>query len=37
MLALLSNLVGECGETKTTHKNKVKKNMAMGFNSPTKI
>ncbi len=25
ILAPLSNLVGECGETKTTHKNKVKK------------
>ncbi len=25
MLAPLSNLVGECGETKTTRKNKVKK------------
>ncbi len=25
MLAPLSDLVGECGETKTTHKNKVKK------------
>ena len=25
MLAFLSNLVGECGETKTTRKNKVKK------------
>jgi hypothetical protein len=25
MLASLSDLVGECGETKTTHKNKVKK------------
>jgi hypothetical protein len=27
MLALLSNLVGECGETKTTRKNKVKKKL----------
>jgi hypothetical protein len=25
MLAPLSDLVGKCGETKTTHKNKVKK------------
>ncbi len=37
MLAPLSDLVGECGETKTTHKNKVKKKLAVGFNSPRSI
>jgi hypothetical protein len=31
MLAPLSDLVGECGETKTTRKNKVKKNLGTGI------
>jgi hypothetical protein len=31
MLAPLSNLVGECGETKTTRKNKVKRNLGTGI------
>ena len=30
MLAPLSDLVGECGETKTTRKNKVKNNLGIG-------
>ncbi len=38
MLVPLSDLVGECGETKTTHKNKVKKEtLALGFNSSNSI
>ena len=37
MLAPLSDLVGECGETKTTRKNKVKKTLALGFNSSNSI
>ncbi len=38
MLAPLSDLVGERGETKTTRKNKVKKEtLAVGFNSPRSI
>jgi hypothetical protein len=38
MLAPLSNLVGKCGATKTTRKNKVKKEtLTMGFNSPRSI
>jgi hypothetical protein len=36
MIAPLSDLVGECGETKTTRKNKVKREtLALGFNSST--
>jgi hypothetical protein len=31
MLAPLSDLVEECGETKTTHKNKVKRNLGSGI------
>jgi hypothetical protein len=31
MLAPLSDLVGECGETKTTCKNKVKRNLSSGI------
>ena len=31
MLAPLSDLVGECGETKTTRKNKVKKSLGTGI------
>jgi len=38
LLAPLSDLVGECGETKTTRKNKVKQEtLAVGFNSPRSI
>jgi phospholipid-translocating ATPase len=33
MLAPLSNLVGECGETKTTRKNKVKRDLGTGIQS----
>jgi hypothetical protein len=31
MLAQLSDIVGECGETKTTRKNKVKRNLGTGI------
>jgi hypothetical protein len=37
MLAPLTDLVGECGETKTTKKNKTKKKMAVGYDSSTGI
>jgi len=38
MLAPLSDLVGECGETKTTRKNKVKKTtLALEFDSSNSI
>jgi hypothetical protein len=38
MLAPLTDLVGECGETKTTKKNKTKKKtFAVGSNSSTPI
>jgi hypothetical protein len=33
MLAPLTELVGECEETKTTNKNKTKKNLGGGINS----
>jgi len=37
MLAPLSDLVGECGETNTTRKNKVKKTLALEFDSSNSI
>jgi hypothetical protein len=38
MLAPFTDLVGECGETKTTRMNKTKKKtLAVGFNSSTSI
>ena len=38
MLAPLSDLVGECGETKTTREEQGKKEtLALGFNSPNSI
>jgi hypothetical protein len=37
MLAPLTDLVGECGETKTTRMNKTKKTLAVGSNSSTSI
>ena len=37
MLAPLSDLVGECGETKTTRKTRLKKTLALGFDSSNSI
>jgi hypothetical protein len=37
MLAPLTNLVGECGETKTTKKNKTKLTLAVGVNPSSGI
>jgi hypothetical protein len=36
MLAPLTDLVGECGETKTTKKNKTKRNLGGGSQSINK-
>ncbi len=37
ILAPLTDLVGECGETKTTRMNKTKKNLGVGSDSSTSI
>jgi hypothetical protein len=37
MLAPLTDLVGECGETKTTRMNKTKKTFVVGSDSSTSI
>jgi hypothetical protein len=37
MLAPLTDLVGECGETKTTRMNKTRKTLAVGSNSSTNV